>query len=92
MLLAKNPGNNLGLPNPDAVGVNDNKKFVFFQNMVMMEKSTAGNPRVLVNEWLSVPKRYQRMGADDTFEVRLLVPTGGNTADFCLQAIYKEYR
>ncbi len=90
LILVKNVGANLTFPAPNAVGVSDNKKFVFFQNMVMAERSTAGNPRVLVNEWIAVPKRYQRMGANDRLEVHLRAQ--GQPNDFCIQAIYKEYR
>ncbi len=91
MLVMKNPGNNLTTPVANTVGDEDTKKFIFFQKMRMMEKSTAGNPRTLIDGWLSIPKRYRRFGVDDRLNVALLVPTGGNTADFCLQSIYKEY-
>ncbi len=88
--LCKNIGGNFTLPAPNSVGTSDIKRYVIFQNMVMTERSTAGNPRVLVNEWLAIPKRYQRMGANDQWQVGLLAV--GTTNDFCIQAIYKEYR
>ncbi len=89
-MLVKNPGDNLTFPNPNVVGSNDNKRYVIHQEMVMLEKNTTGNPRTLLNGVIVIPKGYRRMGPNDKLRVVLFSP--GVSADFCLQAHYKEFR
>ncbi len=90
MLIGKNPGNNLTLPVPNAVGSNDNKRFVFHQEMVMFQKQSGSNPRTVFNGVVVIPRGFRRMGPNDEIEMRFLTP--GITADLCVQAHYKEFR
>ncbi len=87
----KNPGNNLVIPAANAVGSNDNKRYVIHQEMIMLS-GDAGNglPRPIFNGVIKIPKGYQRMGPDDRLYVSLLSPTV--VGDFCLQCHYKEFR
>ncbi len=87
----KNPGANLGIPFPNAVGGNDNKKYVIHQEMIMLNGDAGnGQPRVLFNGVVKIPKGYQRNGPNDKLQVILLTPTV--LGDFCLQCHYKEFR
>ncbi len=88
-IVYKNPGGNLAVIAPNTVGASDNKKFVIHQNMVMTERSTAGNPRILIQGYIPL-NRYKRFGYNDTLLLRLLAP--GTANDVCVQCIFKEYR
>ncbi len=90
MMLFKNPGNNLTMPNPNVVGANDNKKYVFHQEMVMLQGFNASNPRTLFKGVISIPRHMRRHGPDDTIRMRLLTP--GVAISYCVQTHYKEYR
>jgi len=90
MIVAKNPGDNLTLPAPNLVGVNDNKRFVIHQAMIMLEQAVNGNPRVLFDGVIVIPRGYRRFGPNDRLEVNLLAP--GVNINFCIQAHYKEFR
>ncbi len=93
MYILKNPGSNLtagGLPAPNAVGSNDNKKFVIHQEMVMLQEQTGSNPRILFNGVIRIPRGYKRNGPGDKLQMKLLAP--GNSMNYCLQAHYKEFR
>ncbi len=90
MIVYKNPGGNLTAPAPNTVGVNDNKKYVIHQEMVMLEKNTTGNPRTVFNGVIMIPKGYRRMGPNDLLSIVVLSP--GVTTDFCFQCHYKEFR
>ncbi len=88
MAIWKNPGNNLTMPQANAIGISDNRRHVFHQEMIMTEKNTTAIPRTLFKGVLSVPKGMRRMGVDDAIVVALLAP--GVNFDFCIQSIYKE--
>ncbi len=90
MFVAKNPGTNLTLPEANAVGANDNKKYVIHQEMVMFQKQTGSNPRTVFNGVIVIPRGYRRNGPDDNLSLRLFSP--GVTAEFCIQCHYKEFR
>ncbi len=90
MFVFKNPGGNLVLPTANAVGSDDNKKFVIHQEMVMLEKNTTSNPRTLFVGVLSIPRGYRRFGINDQLYISVLTPGVGHEA--CIQCIYKEYR
>lgn len=90
MMIYKNVGGNTIGPPANAVGASDNKRFVIHQEMVMLEKNTTGNPRTVFNGVVVLPRGYRRFGPDDRLEIHLLSP--GVTADFCYEAIYKEFR
>ncbi len=95
MAVWKNPGGNITLPNGNAVGANDNKRFSIHQEMVMLQKeptadSLGGNPRTVFKGVIVIPRGYRRMGPNDSIIVTAFTP--GITSEFCLQAHYKEYR
>ncbi len=90
LAVAKNPGNNLTLPEANAVGASDNKRFVIHQEMVMLQGTNAGNPRTVFNGVIAIPKGYRRFGPDDRLQVRLFA--GAVAVNYCLQAHYKEFR
>ncbi len=89
--LAKNPGDNLTLPNPISVGTSNEKKFVFRQWRFMVMRNQDGNTPFHWEGWIRIPKRYQRMGTDDTLNF-VIVATSGLTGHFAWQCIYKWYR
>ncbi len=90
LMVYKNPGGNLTMPEPNVVGSSDNKKYVIHQEMIMMEQKVSGNPRTLFKGVIVVPRHMRRMAPDDEIDIRILSP-GVNTF-FCMQAHYKEFR
>ncbi len=87
----KDPGDNLAVIDPTTIGANDNKRFVFHQEMIMLENTgKGGNPRILFNGVIVIPKGYRRNGPND----RLYLSIRSNTLDiaFCVQCHYKEFR
>jgi len=87
----KNPGGNLTRPQANAVGASDDKRFVFHQEMTMIEnKGRGSNPRTIFNGVIVVPKGYRRMGPNDVIEV-VVICLQLNTA-VCEQVHYKEFR
>ncbi len=85
----KNPGNNLTPPGVGSVGTSNEKKFVFKSWSQMTMRNQDGNPPYHWEGWVKVPKRYQRMGTDDVFQIAYGTTTaaGHIFANF----IYKEY-
>ncbi len=90
MYVAKNPGNNLTMPNANAVGKSDNRRHVLHQEMIMTEKNTTAIPRTLFKGVIKIPRGKQRFGVDDRLSIFLLSP--GTTYDYCIQCIYKEIK
>ncbi len=95
MIITKNPGNNITVPPANAVGADDNKRFVIHQEMVMLQKeptadSLGGNPRTVFNGVVVLPRGYRRFGPGDKLVMTTLSP--GVTTDSCVQAHYKEFR
>ncbi len=93
MIVYKNSGGNLqaaGIPLANAVGINDNKKVVIHQEMVMLEQSVNGNPRTLFVGVIAIPKGMRRFGINDLLVLQTFAP-GVNTS-VCVQCIYKEFR
>jgi len=90
LLVGKSPGGNITLPNPNVVGISDNKRYVIHQEMVMFQKQTGSNPRTLFNGVIAIPRGYRRNGPNDLLKVNVLAP--GVTIDVCYQAHYKEFR
>ncbi len=90
LMVLKNPGGNLSFPNPNAVGANDNKKYVIHQEMIMIENAIGGNPRVLFNGVIKIPKGYKRFGPNDNIQLNIFSPAI-NIA-LCFQVHYKEFR
>ncbi len=90
MMIVKNPGGNLAFPDPNAVGANDNKRYVIHQEMVMFQQQDGSNPRTLFKDVLGIPRGYRRMGPNDKLQLFLFSP--GVTVNFCVQCHYKEFR
>ncbi len=90
MYIMKNPGNNLTTPAPNAVGSDDNKKYIIHQEMVMFQKVTNSNPRTIFNGVVVVPRGYRRFGPGDVLSVTYLAP--GTNVEVCHQCHYKEFR
>ncbi len=64
--LIKNPGDNLTEPGTFSVGSSNEKKFVIKQWFAMTMRNQDGNPPYHWEGWVKIPKRYHRMGTDDT--------------------------
>ncbi len=90
LVVFKNPGGNLGNIVPNQVGVSDDKRYAIHQEMVMLEQQQNGNPRIVFNGVIVIPRGYKRFGPNDTLIARLLTP--GVNINFCVQAHYKEFR
>ncbi len=90
MLVGKNPGANLTLPEANAVGASDNKKYIIHQEMIMLQGFNASNPRTLFNGVIVIPRHYRRNGPDDRIQLRILSP--GVNINYCIQCHYKEFR
>ena len=91
LIIGKNPGGNLVMPQPNAVGPNDNKRFIFHQEMVMIEnKGQGSNGRTLFNGVVAIPKGVRRMGPQDVIFTSVLCPALDIAV--CSQAHYKEFR
>ncbi len=90
MLVGKNPGANITLPAPTATGASDNKRFIIHQEMIMLNNLAGGNPRVLFNGVIVIPKGMRRFGPKDELTVNVR-STSVNFA-YCLQCHYKEFR
>ncbi len=87
--LMKNPGANLTEPGTFAVGTSNEKKFVIKQWTQMTMRNQDGNPPYHWEGWVKIPKRYQRMGTDDTWTIT--TGTTNDTGHGAFTVIYKEY-
>ncbi len=87
--LYKNPGNNLVGPGVFSIGSSNEKKFVIKQWSAMTMRNQDGNPPYHWEGWVKIPKRYQRMGTDDTWKIVFGANT--STGHGFFNAIYKEY-
>ncbi len=90
LIVFKNPGGNLTVPTANAVGANDNKRYVIHQEMVMVQKQDGSNPRTLFNGVIVIPRGYRRNGPNDILSATVLSP--GVNIDACFQCHYKEFR
>ncbi len=90
MIVFKNPGGNLSVPTANAVGKSDDRKHVIHQEMIMTEKNATGIPRTLFKGVIKIPRLMKRFGVKDELVIGLFAP--GTTFDFCIQAIYKEFK
>ncbi len=89
--LWKNPGNNLTPPAPGTEGTSNEKKFIFKTWSGMIMRNQDGNAPLHWEGWIKIPKRYQRMGTDDTISIVLIV-TAALTGHFFVKSIYKWFR
>ncbi len=90
MFVAKNPGGNLVLPEPNVVGINDNKRYIIHQEMVMLQMVDNSNPRTLFNGVIAIPRGYRRFAPNDRLELHVFSP--GVELNLCIQCHYKEFR
>ncbi len=89
--LIKSPGDNLTLPLANAVGGSNEKKFVVKQWEYMAMRNQDGNPPYHWEGWVKLPRRYHRMGTDDTWRIGFSA-TATLTGHISTQCIYKWYR
>ncbi len=87
--LFKNPGANLTPPGVFAVGTSNEKKFCIKMWTSMTMRNQDGNVPYHWEGWVKIPKRYQRMGTDDVWQMVLGVTT--STGHVSMNVIYKEY-
>ncbi len=90
MIIFKNVGNNLTAPSPNAVGADDNKRFVLHQEMVMVQNQVSSNPTTVFNGVIKIPKGFKRFGPNDRLVLIVLSPAVDISV--CAQCIYKEFR
>ncbi len=90
MSVFKNPGGSITMSAPNIIGGDKDKKYSIHQEMIMTEQQGNGNPRILFNGVIAIPRGYQRNGPEDKLQIHLLSP--GGTMNFCLQCHYKEFR
>ncbi len=90
LIVGKNPGGSIPLPNANAVGSDKDKKYVIHQEMVMLQQVTNSNPRTLFNGVIVIPRGYRRFGPSDLLQLQIRTP--GVALNYCIQCHYKEFR
>lgn len=90
MIVFKNPGGNLTVPQGNTVGSNDNKKYVIHQEMVMLQQAVNGNVRNVFKGVIVIPKGYRRFGVNDLLQISFYSP--GVNCNVCFQCIYREFK
>ncbi len=88
--LMKNPGSNLTPPLVRTTGTSNEKKFIIKAWNYMTMRNQDGNPPYHWEGWIKIPKRYQRMGTDDLWQLHWGCTT--ITAHASVAAIYKWFR
>ncbi len=91
MYIMKNPGDNLTEPAPESVGTSNEKKFVIKMWRAMIMRNQDGNVPYHWEGWIKIPKRYWRMGTDDTWQF-VVQTTAALTGRCQVFALYKWYR
>ncbi len=89
--LMKNPGDNLTAPSPFAWGTSNEKKFIIRSWRFMAMRNQDGNVPFHWEGWIKIPKRYHRMGTDDTWRLSVACTTS-LTGHFSGEFIYKWFR
>ncbi len=90
MAVMKSPGDNISVPQVNTIGTSDERRFVIHQEMIMTEKNTTAIPRTLFKGVIKIPRGYKRFGIKDKLYLSLKSP--GVSYDYCIQAIYKEFK
>ncbi len=90
MAIFKSPGGSIAAMSPNSIGSQDNKRFVIHQEMIMMNNLAGGNPRIMFNGVIALPKGYRRFGPNDLLRITLLSPAVNFAV--CIQCHYKEFR
>ncbi len=95
MAVYKDPGNNMGNPDPNSVGDDDRRRFVFHQEMTMLQNVADSTfPRTMFQGVIRIPPRFKRFGINDQLRILFQHGVGETTAvsNLCVQCIYKEFR
>ncbi len=92
LAIYKNVGGNLTFPNANAVGSNDNKRFVIHQEMVMINAVDGGTPRNVFKGVIVIPKGMRRFGPNDQLLMQLFTPSTGVAVNACAQMHFKEFK
>ncbi len=90
MFVMKAPSAGIAAPDAALVGPDDDKNFVIHQEMVMMQQVTFGNPRIVFNGVIVIPKGMRRFGPNQ--KLLLALKSQGVNANVCYQCHYKEFR
>ncbi len=90
MFLMKNPGANLSFPAPISQGTSNEKKFVIKSWRAMTMRNQDGNVPYHWEGWIKIPKRYWRMGTDDTWLLAYQTTTAAG--HISMSFIYKWFR
>ncbi len=91
VFMMKNPGDNLTAPAPISQGTSNEKKFIIKTWRAMAMRNQDGNAPFHWEGWVKIPKRYQRMGTDDVWQLDVACTTA-LTGHFSVVSIYKWYR
>ncbi len=81
----KNPSNGLTPPDPTNTGVSDQRRFILHEEKGIFATQD-GTPMVFKGV-IRIPPRMRRIGDQDRIQV--VIQTENDTAEFCIQAIYK---
>ncbi len=84
-------------PAVDSVGTSNLRRFVLHQEMIMTGNvltAAAAIPKTLFKGFIAFPKTFKRGAIDDRMQVVIGHRAGEVTqqSNFCLQAIFKEFR
>ncbi len=90
MAVYKNPNAEITTINPSSTGDEPLKRYIFHQEMVMINNLAGGNPRTLFKGVIAIPKGFRANRFDDQL-VCAIRSTAVNIT-LCIQCIYKEYR
>ncbi len=90
MAIYKDDDGTLGNIDPTNVGANAKKKNVIHQEMIMLNNTIGGNPRVLFNGVVVIPKGMRRFGPAGS--LKLTIKSTALDFAYCLQSHYKEFR
>jgi len=95
MYVFGNPGDNIPggtFPQVNQVGTSDLRKMIFHQEMAMLSDENDSIPITLFKGVLKIPRKFSRLGVNDTISIRIGTPIGGPEIEACVQCIYKEIR
>ncbi len=90
MAILKDPSDLAGNIDPTSIGANTQKNLVIHQEMVMLNNIAGGNPRILFNGVVVIPKGLRRFSPAD--KLRLQIRSTALNIAYCLQCHYKEFR
>ncbi len=91
-VISKQPQDNSGPLHADMLALDtyNNKKNIFYTQQGLSSNDGVGNPMVIHNGWLAIPKSKQRIGLGDILSITIANPSA-NTFKICGKTLYKEY-